>query len=72
MSEPIDITPEGSVVPVYLDDTPREPVDPGPDLEAEFAARQAELLGATQDLMATFGWSEARARAITGYTGPLD
>ena len=59
-----DITPAGSVVPVFLDPTPKEP-SPVFDLEAEAEARQLLRQSGIDKLMA-LGLSEDEAKAIAG------
>ena len=56
-----DITPEGSIVPVFLDPTPE--VLPSPLSEdPEIAIRRA----AVEHLMTTFGFTEEMARTVVG------
>jgi hypothetical protein len=61
VSNPEEITPEGSSSPVYLDTTPLPPSDPL-DLE-EGDSLRAE---AVQKLIENFGFTEAMARAVVG------
>lgn len=60
MSEVVDITPEGSAAPVFLDSTPLAPADP-PDVLDDTAEREA----AAAELVA-LGLSESRARIVVG------
>lgn len=59
-----DITPEGSVSPVFHDPTPMVPSDV-PDFIALAAAQEAVRASAVAKLTA-LGLTEAEARAITG------
>lgn len=73
MSAPQDITPDGSVVPVYRDpDATPEPVAEGPADTAIRAVNEA-LAGqrAGVERLLGLGIPESEARAIVGYDGPI-
>lgn len=61
-----NITPDGSVAPVFLDPTPPTPSDdmlnPIADAAAQLEARNA----AVEKLMTEFGFTEEMARAVVG------
>lgn len=65
MTKPKDITPEDSVVPVFLDATPEKPVD-GPFGTVKQDERAAALSSGLEKLMASADLTEDEARAIAG------
>lgn len=65
MSDPIDITPEGSSATVFLDETPLPPSNnPSPfeEANAQFLLKEE----AKQKLMHDFGFTEEMAKAVVG------